>query len=348
MNGKIDLRSDTITLPTEEMREAMARAEVGDDGRGEDPTVRRLEEMSAERLGKEAGLFVASGTMGNLVSVLSHTMPGEEIITEHQAHVYLYELGGLAALGGLMCNRVTGVRGVLRAEDVEAAIRPPGSLFPRTALICLENTHNIAGGAVATGEDMASVKAVADRYGIPVHLDGARIWNAAVRLGAEASDLARHATSVTFCLSKGLSAPVGSVVVGERKFIETARRKRRLLGGGMRQAGVVAAAGIVALLRMVTRLAVDHENARILAEGIQAVPGIRVDMAAVQTNMVMVDLGGSSATPQGFLEHLSVRNVLALPVSRTAVRFVTHRHIERADVLEAAEAVRAVAEELCA
>ena len=262
LNGKLDFRSDTITEPTEEMREAMKRAKVGDDGREGDPTVRELEEFSAQLLGKEAGLFVISGTMGNLVSILAHTHPGQEAVLERDAHIFWTEVGGISAVGGLVVHRVAGTDGIMAAQDVEAAIRPTRMHFPETGLIILENTHNMAGGTVWTVGQMAAVKAVADRHRIPVHLDGARIFNAAVALGIPAKEIAGQTDSATFCLSKGLSAPVGSVIVGPRQFIEVARKKRQMLGGTTRQGGVIAAAGLVALRTMVDRLADDHAFAR--------------------------------------------------------------------------------------
>src|SRR5437868_10921314 len=270
----IDLRSDTLTQPTPEMREAMARAEVGDDVWGEDPTVRRLEALAAQRLGKPAGLFVTSGTQGNLVSVVTHTRPGQEVVLDFDSHVFNNEVAGAPVIGQLQMRPTKTERGFLSPEQVREALRGPNIHVPPTGLVSIENTHNRHGGTCCTPEEIGAVAAVAHGAGVPVHLDGARIFNAAVALGRAASDFARHADSVTFCLSKGLGAPVGSVVSGGREFIARARRVRKMIGGGMRQAGVVAAAGLVALERMVDRLAEDHATARRLAEGIAKLPGL--------------------------------------------------------------------------
>ncbi len=346
LNGKLDFRSDTITEPTEEMREAMARARVGDDGREGDPTVRELEEYSAALLGKEAGLFVISGTMGNLVSILAHTRHGQEVILERDAHIFWTEVAGVAAVGGLLVNRVPGADGVMALEDVEAAIRIPKLHFPETGLICLENTHNMAGGTVWTAAQMAAVKAVAARHRIPVHLDGARIFNAAVALGVPARDLAVQADSATFCLSKGLSAPVGSVIVGERKFIEAAKKKRQMLGGTTRQGGVIAAAGLVALRTMIDRLAQDHALARLLAEKLGAIPGLAVNLRTVQTNIVRTGVSALGAPAAKVAERLAEQNVFVLAQQADTLRWLTHRHVTPADVEEAASIMAKVAESL--
>ena len=264
----IDLRSDTVTLPTPAMREAIAKAELGDDVFGEDPTVNRLEAMAAEMLGKEAALLTASGTMSNLVALLAHCQRGDEVIVGSEAHVLHYEAVGAAALGGLELRPIPNDdRGRLDPSDVERAVRPPDIHQPRSTLVCLENTHNRCGGAVLSEHDLAAVAQAARRWGMAVHLDGARIFNAAVALGMPAAQLARHVDSVAFCLSKGLACPVGSVLCGSAQFIQRARRYRKMVGGGMRQAGIIAAAGIVALETMIDRLQEDHDNARVLAEG---------------------------------------------------------------------------------
>lgn len=342
LNGKLDFRSDTVTEPTEEMREAMRAARVGDDGREGDPTVRELEEYSAALLGKEAGLFVVSGTAGNLVSLMAHTAPGEELILERDAHIFWYEVGGMARVAGLVVNRVAGTDGVMAPEDVEAAVRGPNPHFPRTGLICVENTHNVAGGMVHTPAQMAAIKTVADRHGIPVHLDGARIFNAAVALGIPARQLAAHADSVTFCLSKGLSAPVGSVIVGPKPFIEAARRMRKMLGGTMRQAGVIAAAGLVALRTMVDRLAEDHANARRLADRLRAVPGLSVNLP--QTNIVRTNVSGLGVPAERVAAMLAEQKVMVLAQQADALRWLTHRHVTSMDVDEAVAATAKVAE----
>ena len=346
LNGKNDFRSDTITEPTEEMREAMRAARVGDDGREGDPTVRELEEYSAALLGKAAGLFVISGTMGNLVSILAHTRHGQEIIMEKDAHIYWYEVGGMAGVAGLVVNRVPGTDGVLAPGDVEAAVRGDNVHYPETGLIAIENTHNQSGGSVWSVEQMAAVNAVADRQGVPVHMDGARIFNAAVALGRPARELAAQAHSVTFCLSKGLSCPVGAVIVGSKTFIEIARKKRKMLGGTTRQGGVVAAAGLVALKTMVDRLAEDHANAKRLAQKLSAVPGMGVKVEKVKTNIVRTDVSGLGAPASKVAALLAEKNVYVIARPNNTMRWVTHRHVTPMDVDEAAAAMAKVAEVL--
>src|SRR5881409_2117707 len=291
MHDIVDLRSDTLTLPTPEMREAMARAEVGDDVWGEDPTVQRLEALAARRLGKPAGLFVTSGTQGNLISVLSHTRPGQEIVVDFDSHVFNNEVAGAPVIGQVQMRPTKTERGFPTPEQVREALRPANIHVPPTGLVCVENTHNRHGGTCCTPEEIAAVAAVAHEAGVPVHLDGARLFNAAVALKRPAADFARHVDTVTFCLSKGLGAPVGSVICGRPEVVTRARRLRKMVGGGMRQAGIIAAAGIVALERMVGRLAEDHVNARTLAEGVAKLPGVRIDLASVQTNIVIFAVG---------------------------------------------------------
>ena len=275
---EVDLRSDTVTHPSPEMRRAMAEAELGDDVFGDDPTLNRLEAMAAERLGKDAAVFVASGTMGNLVSVLAHAGRGDEIILGDKAHIFRSEAGGASALGGVAYFPLPNDhRGMLDLDQLEAAIKPPNEHFTRTALIALENTQNACGGAPLTADDTKSVADIAHRHGVPLHLDGARIFNAAVALETPVTELTKHADSVSFCLSKGLSCPIGSVVCGSEEFVKEARKWRKMVGGGMRQVGVIAAAGIVALDNMVERLNDDHANARRLAQGLAQIPGIDID-----------------------------------------------------------------------
>ena len=346
LNGKYDFRSDTVTEPTDEMREAMAKARVGDDGREGDPTVRELEEYSAALLGKEAALFAISGTMGNLVSVLALTRHGQEVIVERDAHIYWTEVAGLAAVAGLLVNRVAGVDGIMAAAEVEAAIRPAKLHFPETGLICLENTHNMAGGTVWPVTQMAAVKAVAERHGIPVHLDGARLFNAAVALGVPPREIAQHTDSLTFCLSKGLSAPVGSLIVGSKAFIEVARKKRQMVGGTTRQGGIMAAAGLVALKTMVNRLAEDHAHAKQLAEKLHTVSGLEVNLRAVQTNIVRTRVVGLKAPAAKVASLLAEHNVLVLAQQADTLRWLTHRHVAAEDVEAAAAAMAKVAEHL--
>jgi threonine aldolase len=344
MTKTVDLRSDTVTLPTPAMRQARFEAELGDDVMGEDPTVNRLEALAAERLGKEAVVFVPSGTMANLVSLLAHCDRGDEAVMGNMSHTFLFEAGSSAAVGGIHPHTLPNQPdGTLALGDIEAAIRDPkNEHHPRTRLICLENTHNRCGGAVLTPAYMVQVRALADRHGLVIHLDGARIFNAAVALGIEAAVLACDADSVSFCLSKGLSAPVGSLVCGEKGFVRRARRQRKMLGGGMRQAGVLAAAGIVALETMVDRLTEDHANARRLAEGLAVLPGIVLDPARVQTNIVIFELAPDAPTPQALTAGLAAQGVKVGAIGGQRFRAVTHDGIEAADIdlaLAAAEQV---------
>jgi len=337
----VDLRSDTITRPTPAMRRAMADAEVGDDVFGEDPTVNRLEEMAAERLGKEAALFVASGTMGNLISLLVHCGRGDEVILGDRSHTFFYEQGGCAGLGGIHPHTVPNKPdGTLDLSDIEAAIRPDNIHFPRTRLIILENTHNRCSGNPLNIEYMNGVGEIARRNRVKVHVDGARIFNAAISLGVDASELASEADSVSFCLSKGLAAPVGSVVCGSRDFIEEARRARKVLGGGMRQAGILAAAGIVALTEMVERLTEDHDNARRLAEGLEGTNGLSVDPKSVKTNIVYIDISHNDLSSNDLTDRLSRGGVLLLPTGPRQMRAVTHYHITADDVKYAVGVIR--------
>jgi len=339
----IDLRSDTITKPTPAMRRAMAEAEVGDDVFGEDPTVNRLEELAAERMGKEAGLFVASGTMGNLVSLLAQCGRGDEVIVGDQAHTYYYEQGGMAALGGIQPRVVRNQPdGTLDLAEVAAAIRDDNVHFPRTRLIAVENTHNRCGGSPLTAEYMRALAALARSRGLRVHLDGARIFNAAIALGVDARDLTADADSVTFCLSKGLAAPVGSVVCGDRAFIAEARRARKVVGGGMRQAGVLAAAGIVALEQMVDRLAEDHANARTLAAGLAQLPGIQVENVPLRTNILYFNVVRSDLTGNQLVARLEEQGVRLLALGPRRLRAVTNYHVTAADIQAALTAFRAI------
>ena len=341
MNRIIDLRSDTVTVPTDAMRRAMAEAEVGDDVYGEDPTVQRLEELGAEMAGKEAALFVPTGTMGNQVSVLTHTRRGEEVVLEAESHIFYYEVGGMAALSGVQARTVPGHRGAMVPADVEAAIRDEGNIhFPRTSLVCLENTHNRAGGTVVPLANMEAVAEVAHRHGARVHLDGARIFNAALALGVPASQVARPADSVMFCLSKGLAAPVGSLVAGTREWIARARKNRKLLGGGMRQVGVLAAAGLISLTNMVDRLAEDHANARRLGEGIAQIPGLGVDLETVQTNMVSFEVTKPGLDAPGLARLMGEEGIKANATGPTRIRLVTHKDVSTADVEETLKVLR--------
>jgi threonine aldolase len=338
---RLDFRSDTITHPTAEMREAMASAAVGDDVFGEDPTINALEEEAARMLGKAAGLFVASGTQGNLLASLTLTRPGEEVIAEVSSHIANSEVGGAARLGGLTVRPVVGRLGKISPEQIAAMVRPDNVHYARTTLLAIENTHNSAGGTIWSLDELDAAIEAARSRGVRVHIDGARIFNAAVGLGVPPARLARDADTLTFCLSKGLSAPVGSVLVGAKDLMAEARRYRKMVGGGMRQAGVLAAAGLVALRNGVQRLAEDHRRARRLAEGLAAIDGIQVDLATVQTNIVRFDVGGLGHTTSTFAE--AMRNA-GIGVSGGAglsgVRMVTHRHIDDQSVEQALAAAQ--------
>lgn len=326
----IDLRSDTVTLPTEEMRKAMFEAELGDDVYGEDPTVNRLQEMAAEMMGKDAALFVPSGTMGNQVAVLTHTEPGSEVILEADSHIYYYESAAASVFAGVQPRPLAGKRGVLSAELVEWAIRQDDIHLPPTSLICLENTHNRAGGTIVPLEDMQKVYAVACKHNLPIHLDGARIFNASVASGVPVKDFTACTTSVQFCFSKGLSAPVGSIIAGPRDFIEQARRWRKRLGGGMRQAGIIAAAGIVALETMIDRLADDHANARFLADALALMRGLDFNPEDVDTNIVIVKPVNMSVRQLG--NELEKRGILTVVMEPDRVRLTTNKDVDRSDI----------------
>jgi len=337
----IDLRSDTVTLPTPEMRKAMFEAKVGDDVYGEDPTINELEKKAAQIMGKEAALFVMSGTMGNQIAVKTHTNPGDEIILEENSHILIYEVGGIAAISGVQPRPLKGERGVLKVEDIKKAIRPDDIHQPSTTLICLENTHNRAGGTVIPLQTMKEIKALAQEHGIPVHLDGARIFNAAVALGVDVSEIARYADSVMFCLSKGLCAPVGSVLVGDREFIDRARKYRKMFGGGIRQGGVLAAAGLIALEKMTKRLKEDHANARFLAENLAAIPGITVDLETVQTNIVFHNIEKTGLDGYEYAQKLKEFGILINPAPKT-LRMVTHWGITREDICYTLEVIEKI------
>ena len=329
----VDLRSDTVTLPTPAMQKAMHEAELGDDVFGEDPTVNRLEQVAAERLGKEAALLTVSGTMSNLVALLTHCGRGDEVIMGDKAHTFMSEVGGPAALGSITTHTVPNQPdGTLRLEDVAAAIRTVNIHHPSTRLIVVENTHNRMGGTVLGLQYMDQLDDLARKHGLGIHLDGARVFNASVALGVPVAQVVKRADSVCFCLSKGLACPVGSVLAGTAEFIRRARQYRKMVGGGMRQAGVLAAAGLVALNDMVERLAEDHVNARRLAEGIAGLPGIRVDLHAVQTNIVFFDLNSPAMSAQSFQAALSERGIKVIAVGGSLFRMVTHYGIEASDI----------------
>jgi len=339
---KIDLRSDTVTLPTDEMREAMSNAEVGDDVYQEDPTVNRLEELAAKKIGKEAALFVASGTMGNLTAVMTHCQRGDEVILGTDSHIYYYEVGGMSAVAGVIPRLIAGDKGILNPQDIKRALREENLHYPKTTLICVENTHNRAGGTIIPPEIIEEICQLGHQRNIQVHLDGARIFNAAIALNLDPATLTKNVDSVMFCLSKGLSAPVGSILAGSKEFIQRARKNRKMLGGGMRQAGILAAAGIIALENMVERLEEDHKNARILGEGLADIGGIKVDLETVQTNMVCFDLKKSGMDTHQFLPKLAEYNILGSPRPPTKVRLVTHYGISEDDIYATIKAIKEI------
>jgi threonine aldolase len=335
----IDLRSDTVTRPSAAMRRAMAEAEVGDDVFLEDPTLNLLQERAAALFGREAALFVPSGSMGNLTCVMAQTRPGQELICETNGHIYNYEMGAVSALAGVLPRVVNGEEGVLSWDAIAPAIRPRVYYRPQTSLICLENTVNMSGGTVYRTAVVEDICDRAHEQGIHVHLDGARVFNAATYLNERVSDMTKKFDSVQFCLSKGLGAPVGSMIVGSRDFIERCRPIRKMLGGGMRQAGVLAAAGLVALEHGPKRLQEDHDNAQVLARRLSAIPGIRLDASKVKTNIVIFSVKPSGLSSADFLARLASRGVLAVPVDGERVRMVTHLDVNRSDVEKAAEIV---------
>ncbi|HEV2108569.1 MAG TPA: low-specificity L-threonine aldolase [Thermomicrobiales bacterium] len=338
----IDLRSDTVTRPTLAMRQAMATAEVGDDQYGEDPTVNRLEARAAELVGKEAAVFVASGTMGNLIALLAHCQRGDEAIIGDESHIFWYESGGAAALGGIPFNlRPTNRHGQLDLEDVGRAFRQVRPGYPRTGVVSVENTHNRCGGVVLGEDYLEELGYIARASGVPVHMDGARIFNAAAVLGVPAPILTRHVDSVQFCLSKGLAAPVGSLVAGSAEFVNRARQQRKIVGGAMRQAGVIAAAGLVALDQMIDRLPEDHRRAHRLAEGLAAVPGLVVDLATVQTNIVIFRPPADLPTAQ-VIEAFAARGIRVSNYGTRGLRMVTHYEIDDDAISSAIEAAREI------
>lgn len=332
----IDLRSDTVTKPTEEMRKAMARAEVGDDVYGEDPTVNRLQDMAATMLGKRFALFVPSGTMANQLAIRSHTQPGQEIIVESKSHVVRYEQGAAGALAGVQLHWVTGERGIMTAEQVEAAIRPSDPHSITTALICIENTHNAGGGTIYPLSTIEKIRALAVRHGIPMHLDGARLFNAVVATTLPPTVYAQHFETVSLCLSKGLGAPVGSLLISnDQRLMDRARRFRRMYGGAMRQAGILAAAGIYALERHVARLKTDHEHAKKLARQLQHISGILIAPQHVETNIVVFDIVDAHRSPAELVAALKEQGVLINALGGQSYRAVTHLHITEKQIDEA-------------
>ena len=338
MKDFIDLRSDTVTKPTPAMRKAMAEAEVGDDVFGEDPTVNALQEKVAKILGKEAALFVPSGTMANQLSIKSHTQPGDEVIIEVSSHPYNFEGGAGAALSGIQFNCLKGVRGVLDASQIEEAIRPADHHFPVTRLVCLENTHNRGGGSIYSVEKMAEIYRLTKSKGLLLHLDGARLWNASTATGMKPHEYAQWADSVSVCLSKGLGAPIGSLVSGSESFIHRAHRFRKMFGGGMRQVGIIAAAGIFALDHHLERLKEDHQNAKRLAVGLKEFKGVSIEPKYVETNIVIFDVANTGMTGSQVAEAMKKEGVLIHAFGRTQIRLVTHLDVSNEDIEKALKA----------
>ena len=342
MKDFIDLRSDTVTKPTPAMRKAMAEAEVGDDVFGEDPTVNLLQEKVANLLGKEAALFVPSGTMGNQLSIKSHTEPGDEVIIESSSHPYNFEGGAGAALSGIQFQCLKGVRGVLDASQIEEGIRPADHHFPVTKLVCLENTHNRGGGSIFPLEKMAEIYRLAKSKGLLVHLDGARLWNASAATGIKPHEYAQRADSVSVCLSKGLGAPIGSLVAGPKLFVDRVHRFRKMFGGGMRQVGIIAAAGIYALDHHFERLKEDHQNAKRLGVGLKEFKGVSIDPRHVETNIVIFDVANTRMTALQVAEMMKKESILIHAIGKTQIRLVTHLDVTAEDIEKALKAFKKV------
>jgi threonine aldolase len=342
MAGFIDLRSDTVTKPTPAMRKAMAEAEVGDDVYGEDPTVNALQEKVANLLGKEAAIFVASGTMANQLAIKAHTHPGDELIMEATSHPYNFEGGAIAAISGVQVYCLQGVRGILDSSQIEAAIRPADHHYAVTRLVCMENTHNRGGGSIYPLKNMQEIFRLAKAKGLSVHLDGARLWNAAVATGVKPKEYAQWADSVSVCISKGLGCPVGSLVAGSREFVDRIHRFRKMVGGGMRQAGILAAAGIYALDHHVDRLKEDHESARRLALGLKEIKGTTVNPDHVETNIIIFGVAGTGMTSPAVRDAMKNEGVLMNALGNDQIRLVTHLDVTRKDIDKALEAFRKV------
>jgi threonine aldolase len=342
MKNFIDLRSDTVTKPTPAMRKVMAEAKVGDDVFGEDPTVNALQAKVAKILGKESSIFVPSGTMANQLAIKSHTQPGDEVIIEATSHPYNFEGGASAALSGIQFNCLKGIRGILDASQIEEAIRPDDHHFPVTRLVCLENTHNRGGGSVYPVERIAEISRLARSKGLFVHLDGARLWNASVASGVKPREYAKWADSVSVCLSKGLGAPIGSLVAGTKTFIDRVHRFRKMFGGGMRQVGIIAAAGIYALDHHIERLKEDHKNAKRLALGLNEIQGVSIDPEYVETNIVIFDITEMGMTAPQVRDEMKKKGVLIHPFGKTQIRLVTHLDVSKEDIEAALKAFKKV------
>ena len=329
MKKTIDYRSDTVTKPTEKMRKAMYEAEVGDDVLGEDPTIKKLQEKACELTGKEAALFVPSGTMGNQIAVKVHTKPGEEIILERLSHIFIHELAGAAVHSGVQTRILKGTKGIIAPSEIKRNISEEDDHCPGTSLICIENPHNMAGGVVTPIETMKEYREIAEKHNLKIHLDGARIFNAALYLGVDVKEILKYVDSVTFCLSKNLCAPVGSILCGTKEFIKKAHRIRKMFGGGMRQAGILGAAGLIALDDMRKRLNEDHDNARLLAEGISKIQCFDIDLSTVQTNMVFFNIKKA----EEIVKKLEEKGILTWNTSSERIRMVIHYYITKEDIL---------------
>ena len=338
----IDLRSDTVTLPTKEMLEAIVEAKLGDDVYGEDSTVNQLQEMAAEKMGKEAALLVTSGTQANLTSLMSNCKRGDQVILESESHINWYEVGGVSSIAGLFPWPIKTDGGAFKKEDLEAAIRPKNIHYPELSLVCIENTHNRHGGTILTPKQLEAISEVTKKHSVRLYMDGARIFNASVALGVDPKEFAKHVDNLMFCLSKGLSCPVGSLIVGDQEFIEKAKKVRKLLGGGMRQAGIIAAPGIVALQKMVSRLRTDHENAKLLAEKLSRIDGVQIDTKKIQTNIVIFDIATRTVKSDGFINELERDGILALTQGENRVRIVTHWGIEKEHIERTASAIERI------
>ncbi|MEJ2272563.1 MAG: GntG family PLP-dependent aldolase [Candidatus Bathyarchaeota archaeon] len=325
----IDFRSDTITLPTNEMLDAIKSADLGDDVFREDPTVNQLEQLAAEKMGKEAALLVSSGTQANLIALMNNSEPGRLVILEAESHIYWYEVGGISTIAGLFPWLVKSEFGVMDPKDIENALRPKNIHFPEPSLICIENTHNRHGGTIINPDQIKAIKEIADINGLKLYMDGARIFNAAVASRIDVKKFTKYVDNLMFSLSKGLCCPVGSILVGSNDFIERARKLRKLLGGGMRQAGIIAAPGIIALERMIDRLEEDHRNAKMLAQGLAKINGIQIDLKHIQTNIICYEISQMGITAELFLSKLKENGILALPLTKNTVRMVTHRGIKK-------------------
>jgi len=334
----IDLRSDTVTLPSPGMREAIASAPVGDDVYGEDPSINALQNKMADMLGKQASLFVVSGSMGNGVSVKTLTQPGDEVILESSAHIVKYEAGSAAILSGVLLKMLEGSNGMLTAEQIEAAINPKNVHCPPTTVISLENTHNSGGGTIYPLDEIQRIHKLAKKHGIRMHLDGARLWNASVATGIALKEYARYFDTVSVCFSKGLGAPVGSIIAGSKEIIKIAHKNRKIFGGGMRQAGFLAAAAQYAVDHNIQRLSEDHKNARLLAEGIVSLPGITIDLNAVQTNIIYIQVEGGPLAAPDIVKALNKKNIFILALGPNRLRAVTHLNISEEDILQTIQA----------